>query len=231
VSIGTLNEGPLHQAIKSLYCGDGAREEVAVGDYVADVRGADDIIYEIQTAGFSALKTKLASLVDQHRVVLVHPVATVRYIVKLSEEPDLPPTRRRSPKRGSVAHVLDELVSIPTLLNHPNFELEVILIEVEELRRFDPKKVRRRNGWRVVHRSLQEVLGRERFSCAGDLFRMVPGALPEEFTTKELAQAMGQSRSLAQKLAYCLREAGEISICGKQGNALCYRLSAESVAG
>lgn len=228
MSIGTLNEGPLHQAIKSLYCGDGAREEVAVGDYVADVRGADDIIYEIQTAGFSGLKTKLATLVNAHQVVLVHPIPVVRYIVKLSEQPDEPATRRRSPKRGAVAHVLDELVSIPALLNHPNFELEVVLIEVEELRTFDPKKVRRRNGWRVVQRRLQEVLGTERFSCARDLWRMAPGDLPQEFTTRELAGAMDAPRSLAQKLAYCLREAGEISICGKQGNALCYRLAVAS---
>jgi len=225
VSIGTLNEGPLHQAIKTLYCGDGASEEVAVGDYVADVWGADDVIYEIQTAGFSSLKTKLARLVDEYRVVLVHPIAVVRYIVKLSDEPDQPATRRRSPKRGLVAHVLDELVSIPALLNHPNFELEVVLIEVDELRAFDPKKVRRRNGWRVVQRRLQEVRGKERFSCARDLLRLVPGALPEEFTTRELAAAMDAPRSLAQKLAYCLREAGEITICGKQGNALCYRLA------
>ena len=230
VSIGTLNEGPLHQAIKSLYCRDGAREEVAVGDYVADVRGADDVIYEIQTGGFSGLKTKLATLVAEHRVVLVHPIPVVRYIVKLSDQPDQPPSRRRSPKRGAVSHVLDELVSIPALLNHPNFELEVVLIEIEELRAFDPKKVRRRNGWRVVQRRLNEVLGTERFRCAADLLRMVPGALPDEFTTKELAEAMAEPRWLAQKLAYCLREAGEISISGKQGNALCYRLVSEARA-
>jgi hypothetical protein len=54
---------------------------------------------------------------------------------------------------------------------------------------------------------------------------MVPGVLPEEFTTRELALAMDQPRRLAQKLAYCLREAGEITICGKQGNALQYRLA------
>lgn len=231
MSIGTLNEGPLHQAIKSLYCGDGARSEVAVGGYVADVHGADDVIYEIQTAGFSSLKTKLGTLVNEHRVVLVHPVAVVRYIVKLSEQADQPATRRRSPKRGAVTHVLDELVSIPALLNHPNFELEVVLIEVEEFRAFDPKRVRRRNGWRVVQRRLQEVLGVERFSCARDLLRMAPGQLPDEFTTSELAEAMGEPRRRAQKLAYCLREAGEITICGKQGNALCYRLAGLSGAG
>ena len=223
MSIGTLNEGPLHQAIKALYLDDGASEEVAVGDFVADVVAADQTLVEIQTAGFGSLKRKLARLLEDYRVVLVHPIAAVRYIVKLPVDADQPASRRKSPKRGTVCHVLDELVSIPQLLSHPNFELEVLLIEEEELRSFDPKRVRRRGGWRVVQRRLQEVVGRERFKTPADLFRLAPGALPDTFTTADLASAMGEPRWLAQKLAYCLREAGEITICGKQGNALVYR--------
>ncbi len=229
MSIGTLNEGPLHQAIKSLYNGAGAREEVPIGDFVADVFGPDEVVYEIQTGGFGSLKKKLARLVEDHRVVLVHPIAEVRIIVKLPQAEDEQASRRRSPKRGCVAHVLDRLVSIPSLLNHPNFELEVLMIEEEELRTFDPRRVRRRDGWRVVQRRLGSVLGSERFTCAADLLRMAPGPLPAEFTTEDLAGAMGQPRWLAQKLAYCLREAGEISITGKRGNALCYRLARSGV--
>ena len=157
------------------------------------------------------------------RAHALHPIAAVRYIVKLPQEEDEPATRRRSPKRGAVSHVLDELVSIPRLLCHPNFELEVLLIEEEELRVYDPKKVRRRGGWRVVQRRLHEVLGRQRFSTPSDLFQLAPGDLPEEFSTADLATAMSEPRWLAQNLAYCLREAGEISISGKQGNALLYR--------
>tara|TARA_Y100001934_G_scaffold28540_1_gene30971 strand:- start:3525 stop:4217 length:693 start_codon:yes stop_codon:yes gene_type:complete len=229
VSIGTLNEGPLHQAVKALYLEEGATEEVTIGSFVADVVAADDTLVEVQTAGFGSMKRKLAALLEEHRVVLVHPIAAVRYIVKLPTEQDQPATRRRSPKRGTVSHVLDELVSIPTLLCHPNFELEVLMIEEEELRAFDPKRVRRRSGWRVVQRRLQEVLGRERFTSPADLFRLAPGDLPEEFTTADLAAAMDEPRWLAQKLAYCLRESGEITICGKQGNALRYQRGAASM--
>ena len=78
----------------------------------------------------------------------------------------------------------------------------------------------------MVQRRLQEVLGRERFQTPADLFRLAPGALPDTFTTADLAAAMDEPRWLAQKLAYCLREAGEITICGKQGNALIYERSA-----
>jgi hypothetical protein len=223
VSIGILNESPLHQALKAHYSLVDSRQEVAVGSFVADVLHADERIFEIQTSGFSGLRRKLEMVLEQHRVVLVHPIAHVRYIVKLAEDPDQEATRRRSPKRGAVAHVVGELVSIPHLLDHPNFELEVVLIEEEEVRRFEPGRSRRRHGWRTVQRRLSAVLETHRFGSSRDLFGLLHEPLPEVFNTADLALSMGQPRWLAQKLAYCLREAGQIEICGKQGNALCYR--------
>ena len=221
--IGTLNEGPLHQALKDLYLTANAEQEVTVGTFVADVRAGDDVIYEIQTGSFAPIRRKLAALVEHHRVVLVHPIAAIRYIVKLPESEDAEATRRRSPKRGSVAGIVRELVSIPHLLGHPNFEVEVVLTEEDEVRVFDPGRVRRRRGWRVVSRELTAVVDRYRLRCPEDLFSLVQGPLPDAFTTAELAAAMAEPRWLAQKLAYCLRESGAVEICGKSGNALVYR--------
>ncbi|MDP6374957.1 MAG: hypothetical protein QF921_05010 [Pseudomonadales bacterium] len=224
VIIGTLNEGPLHQALKTMYSSEGARLEVPVDGYVADVQGTDDVIYEIQTGSFSAIRDKLRRLVEGYQVVLVHPIARMRYIVKLPEEgSDEWVSRRRSPKRGAVSHVVDQLVSIPDLLNHPNFELEVVLIDEDELRVHDPKRIRHRNGWRVVQRRLIDVVEQVRIASASDLMDLVRSPLPATFTTADLAAAIDEPRWLAQKLAYCLRQAGEIVIDGKQGNALVYR--------
>jgi hypothetical protein len=228
VSIGLLNEGPLHQALKAHYSVTGARQEVAVAGFVADVLHPDQAIYEIQTSGFGNLRRKLEQVLDAHRVVLVHPIAQVRYIVKLADSPDQEATRRRSPKRGAVAHVAAELVSIPRLLNHPNFELEVVLTEEEEIRRHVPGTSWRRRGWQVVQRRLCGVLEQHRFRSAADLFRLLREPLPDVFSTADLAQSLGEARWLAQKLAYCLREAGELIICGKDGNALLYRRSSPS---
>ncbi|MDA1075187.1 MAG: hypothetical protein O3A63_10570 [Proteobacteria bacterium] len=221
MNIGTLNESPLHQSLKELYGDEHGQLEVAVEGYIADVVGSNNTLYEIQTAGFGSLKRKLASLLTSYRVVLVHPIAAQKFIVKLPDGEDQQVIRRKSPKKGSLNDVLDQLVSIPGFLNHPNFELEVVMTVEEELRIYDPD-VRRRNGWRVAQRSLTEVLGRRRFRNARDLFSLVPEPLPDAFTTADLASAMSAGRDLAQKLAYCLREAGEIQICGKTGNSLIY---------
>lgn len=226
MNIGVYNEGPLHQALKAHYAVSGSREEVPVGTFVADVQHPDDVIYEIQTGGFGAMRRKLEALLDAHRVVLVHPVAAVRYIVKVPESVDVVPRRRRSPKRGSLADVVSELVSIPRLLDHPNFELEVVLIEEEEVRCRAEGRAWRRHGWRVVERRLCRVLDRHRFASSADLFDLLQAPLPDLFTTAELASSLGQPRWLAQKFAYCLRVAGRIDVCGKRGNALCYRRAA-----
>ena len=45
--------------------------------------------------------------------------------------------RRRSPKRGTVEHLFEELVYLPDLLARRRFELEVLLTEEEEVRRQD----------------------------------------------------------------------------------------------
>jgi hypothetical protein len=227
--IGTLNEGPLHQALKARYLNRGDREEVPIGSYVADVvqerPDGDKVLYEIQTSGFSGLRRKLEHLLEEHRVVLVHPIAERRYIIKQRAEADqdLPPKRRRSPKKGRISHVLDSLVSIPELLDHPRFELEILLTHEEELRVPASGRAWRRNGWRVARRQLLEVVDAQRFSSSADLWDLVPGELPGVFTTRELAEAMGEPRWLAQKLAYCLRAVGAVEIVGKQGNALEYR--------
>ncbi len=222
MSIGTLNEGPLHQSLKALYLTPGATEEVPVDGFVADV-DTGDVLIEIQTVSFGSMRRKLEHLLAKRRVILVYPIAAVRYIVKLPTEPDTEATRRKSPKKGQLANLVEELVSIPGLLDHPNFELEVVLTEEEEIREFDPTRVRRRKGWRVVQRRLVEVRSQHRFACVADLWQLAPGHLPQEFTTADLASAMAAPRWLAQKLAYCLREAGAITLCGKRANALVYQ--------
>ncbi|MBX3706067.1 MAG: hypothetical protein KF911_05470 [Pseudomonadales bacterium] len=222
MTIGKLNESPLHEALKDLYSVADARQEVAIERFVADVVHPDEVIYEIQTAGFGRMRRKLETLLETRRVVLVHPVVAVRYIHKLGGDPDTEIRPRRSPRRGRPADVLQELVSIPDLLAHPNFELEVVMVELDEFR--VPGPVRRRAGWRVVERRLRDVLGRHRYRVPEDLFGLLAGVPPEPFSTRELALAMGAPRALAQKLAYCLRACGLIEPSGKTANTVLYQV-------
>jgi hypothetical protein len=219
--IGTLNEKPLHAALKKWYARPDDRFEVPVDGFVVDiVRG--DLLVEVQTGSFSGIKRKLAVLAAHHPVRLVYPVAREKWIVKLAKDGHGRLSRRKSPKRGAFEHVFVELVSFPQLLSDPNFSLDVLLIQEEESRRYDGKRGWRRGGWVTHERRLLEVVGRRLFETPADMRALLPNALDEPFTTSELAAAIARPRRLAQKMAYCLREMGVIAPVGKRGNAILY---------
>jgi len=220
--IGELNERSLHRALKAVYAVPGSATEQAIDGYVADIVVGERIV-EIHTGIFWPLKRKLPRLLEHHPVTLVHPIAEDRYIVKPAAVPGEDDTRRRSPKHGSVYGIFAALASIPALLDHPNFTLEVVMIVEEEVRVPDERRNRRRGGWTAVDRRLVEVLRTHRIESMADLFDMLDGSLPERFTTIDLATAMSSSRRLGQQAAFCFREAGISEICGKEGNALIYR--------
>jgi hypothetical protein len=221
LTISTFNEKPLHAALKEWYAQPGDQLEVPVDRFIADiVRG--DLLIEIQTTSFSSIKQKLLELTDDRPVRLVYPIARQKWIVKVAEDRRTQLSRRKSPKRGRVEDVFAELVSFPTLLASPNFSLEVLLIQEEEVRHHDPKRGWRRRGWLTHERRLLEVLDRQRFETPADMANLLPPTLPEPFTTSDLAASLPRPRRLAQRMAYCLREMQVIDPVGKQGNAILY---------
>ena len=221
-SIGELNERSLHRALKERYAVAGSETEQVIDGFVTDVV-ADGRIIEIQTGSFGPLRNKLTRLLDAHPVTLVHPIARDRYIVRAADDPALPPTRRRSPKHGSVFDVFSALVSIPTLLAHPNLTLEVVMTVEEDVRAPSERRGRWHRDWTRVDRRLVDVVETHTIASMADLFAMVDADLPDTFTTNDIATAMKSSRSLAQQAAYCFREGVVTEICGKDGRALVYR--------
>lgn len=222
--IGLLNEKPLHASLKQWYALPGDRFEVPVGRFVVDIV-RDDLLIEIQTRNFASINAKLCELTRSYEVRLVYPVVQEKWIVRPANADGGRIVRRKSPKRGRVEDLFWELVSIPRLLSHPNFSLEVLLIREEELRRYDGKRKRwRRRGWVTEGRRLVEVVDRRVFGNSADWLAFVPDEL-QSFTTKDLATVADTNRELAQKMAYCLREAKMIELIGRQGRANLYRVA------
>lgn len=216
-----MSEKPLHLALKQWYAKPDDQFEVPVDGFVIDiVRG--DLLIEIQTRNFTAIKPKLKKLVAHHPLRLVYPIAREKWIVKHAHDGRGQLSRRKSPKCGVVEHLFGELVRIPKLIIEPNFSLEVLLIQEEEVRRHDAKRAWRRRGWVTHERRLLKVLGGQTFETASDLAALVPTDLVDPFTTSDLAAALAQPRRLAQRMAYCLREMGAIAQVGKRGRAHLY---------
>ena len=226
--IGLLNEKALHASLKQWYARPGDRLEVSVDGFVIDIV-RNDLLIEIQTRNFSSIKSKLTNLVRCHRVRLVYPIVQEKWIVRSATDNGKRAIRRKSPKKGRMEDLFWELVSIPQLMLNPNFSLEVLMIRGEEVRRYNEAKRRVRKRWLLEGRRLLEVLDQRSFGHSADWLRFLPDGL-ELFTTSDLATRTNTRRELAQKMAYCLREARMIELIGKRGRANLYRVPSNDQA-
>jgi hypothetical protein len=224
--INTMQEKSLHAALKAWYARPGDRFEVEIGGYVIDLV-QDQLLIEIQTGNFSAIRGKLNALLPDHPIRLVYPIAQDRWIVKVAEDGRIQ-SRRKSPKHGSTFHAFQQLVYIPHLLTHHNLSLEVLLVQDEEILYQDGKGSWRRRGWSIFDRRLLAVVDSAVFTSPTDFLALLPPKLPEIFTTAELAKGIGLSRALAQKMAYCLKHMDIIDPVDKRGNTIVYRINADS---
>ena len=218
-SIGELRERSLHAALKRWYALPGDRTEVPLGGYVIDLVRRGTLI-EIQTRNFAKLACKLTRLVADHRVRLVFPIAQRKWIVTADAEAEGRVLRRRaSPKRGAYRDLFAELMRIPHLVGNPNFTLEALLVEVEELRCADGHGSWRRRGVSVVDTRLLKVCDHRRFRTADDCTRLLPRDLEDPFTNRSLARAGDMPASLAGMMTYTLRRIGALELVGRRNRA------------
>lgn len=221
--INTLNEKPLHAALKAWYARPGDLIESRMDGYLIDIiRG--NLLVEIQTRNFSALKRKLTRLTADHPVRLVYPIARQKWIVRTTVE-GVEIGRRRSPKRGTLDLLFLELVHVPDLMLNPNFSIEVLIIEEEEVRRRRARP-RWRHEWTTTERRLRDVVERKVFEGAASMAAFLPDDLLEPFTARDLATAAGRPLWLAQKMLYCLRRMALVETAGKRRNAFLYTRTA-----
>ena len=218
--ININNEKSLHLSIKQWYAVPGDRLEVKVDKYIIDLVREDSLI-EIQTKNFSAIGNKLRNLVKYNKVMLVHPIAIEKYIVTIEGTGEVI-SRRKSPKKGKVVDLFDELIRIPDLVLEENFILEILMTKEEEIRCKDGKGSWRRKGISIKDRKLLEVVEKITFKEGKDFLRFLPEELPVNFTNKQLAKTLKVTIYKARKITYCFRKMRIIKEVGKLKNELIF---------
>lgn len=210
-------ESTLHRQLKALYAGDAAACEIRVAGYRIDAV-VDHRLIEIQQASLSALRAKVARLLEAHRVLVVKPLFAHKTIVRCEPKSRRELSRRVSPAHATVWDLFLDLVHFVDVFPHPRLTLEVVLAEVEEFR--SPKS---RFSWRrtdrMTDRTLLDIRETHTFTTTRDLTALLPNTLPVEFTSSDVANATGLPRWWAQKVTYCLRRTGAVTALrrGKQG--------------
>jgi hypothetical protein len=219
--IGTLAEKSLHAGIKAWYGRSTDQFEVKVDGFVIDIVRGDQLI-EIQTRHFGAMKRKLKYLLNDHPVLLLHPIPQQKWIVRQTAVGE-PISRRKSPKKGQPLDLFSELMRIPHLLPHPNLVVGALLTQQEEIWRDDGQGSWRRKGWSLHDHRLLEVVELHTFAAPADLLTLLPLDLPQPFTNRQLAKLAKIRVNLAQRITYTLARCGALEQCGKASRAYTYR--------
>lgn len=223
--IAGVMESTLHRELKLLYAGTTEDVEVRVDGFRIDaVIGRT--LFEIQQASLGALREKVRTLLERHRVVVVKPIAARKLLLRKATKNGPIVSSRYSPLRQTLFHLFHDLVYFVKVFPHRRLTLEVVLVEQEEIR---VTKVRRRRfgpDYRVEDVRLTKVVSKTQFRTVADLRALLPVGLPSQFTTADLAREAGIPRWLAQKMAYCLRETGAVSSLGKRGRSWLYQVRA-----
>ena len=216
-------ETSLHRQLKLQYADAAHQTEVRVGQYRIDAISAGRLI-EIQHGGLSAIRDKVLDLVTEHELLVVKPLVVSKQLVQQQRAAGPVLRRRKSPKRGRLIDIFEELVYFTSVFPHPNLWLEIVLVDIEEWRY--PGHGRRRRwstrDYEIEDQKLLKIHGSYRLHKAQDLRKLAPARLPRRFDTAKLAQALNIDRGVAQRIAYCYRKMGTATQVAKRGNTLLY---------
>ncbi len=224
LGIGTLSEKTTHAILKHYYEPDARWHEVPVAGSVADVCDGARIL-EIQTAGFNRLREKLDKFLPLMPVTIIYPIPHVKYVSWIDPETGAMSDRHKSPKKGSGYEAFRELYRIRPYLRHPNLNICLVLLDMDEFRLLDGWS---RNKKRGSHRYDRIPLSIHReiwLEQPEDYMQLLPIELPERFTTKDYAKAAKVSSSLASTGLLMLMELGIVRRVGKTGNAYLYEVA------
>ncbi len=208
--INTLKESALHRTLKTLYSlEDGCRVEAEQDGKIYDIVDGAGSIIEIQTQNLSKLFDKAdAALKAGRRFKIVHPVA-IRKTIELYGSDGLI-SRRASPKRGCIYHILRELTGLYPLLLHDGFTLEVLLIRMTERRartetavQSENKRRRFKRNWIKTDKLLEEIIETKVFSRAEDYLRLIPEGTPHEFSSRMLQECILNDKQLPASAGSC----------------------------
>ena len=221
--INLYSEHSLHARHKVYLAGPGDRLEVPVDGKVVDLVRADGELVEVQTGRLGNIVPKVLALADRgHRVRVVHPIPVEREIRRLDPKTEELLSVRKSPKRGDIYSLFDELVQAKGLIASRNVTVEVMLVRSAEIKIRDGSGSWRRRGDRTVDRELVEVLSSRCFRTRGQWLALIPKALPAPWSSSALGEALGIDADRARKILYCLAREGLLAEAGKDGRRKTY---------
>ena len=214
--------------MKAEYCGKSDRTEQKVEGYIIDIVKRKGLV-EIQTTNFAKIKPKLHKLLRKYKITLVYNIPAIKWIIMTDKNGNIV-SIRRSPKRGHVFHLFEELIYLTDIIPNPNLSLEVVMTEEEEIRQDDGKGSWRRRGISIRDRKLVRIIERIKMNGKWDYIKILPEKIKEPFSTKDISNALSVSIYLSRKILFCLKKIKVIEDVGKKGNLILYKMASIEVS-
>lgn len=222
--IGTLKEKTVHAVLKNYFEPNQTKQEIRIHGYVADIC-SDHGIIEVQTRNFNHLRGKLAAFLEEGPVTVVYPIPYIKWLRWIDENTGEITDRRKSPKKGTPYMAFYELYKIKEFLLHPNFQLCLILLNMEEYRLLNGWSRDKKRGSSRYERIPVELIEEIWIHNRKDYRKLIPEQLKEEFVSRDFKKETGLSLASAQIALNILYYVGAVERTGKKGNAYCYRIA------
>ena len=222
-SIGTLSEKTTHIILKNYYEPDVDKQEISVGNYVADIFTGQEII-EIQSAGFGKMRDKLEAFLPEYPVTIVHPIPYIKRLIWIDQETGDLSNPHRSPKKGSVYDAFLELYRIRDYLEDRHLTVKLLLLELEEyklLNGYGKNRKIRASKYDRIPLDIKEEIVIER---PEDLMQFVPLELEEPFTVMQFAKAAHINERMARLVIKLYCYYGMMEHTGKDGRTYLYEI-------
>ncbi|HHU28483.1 TPA: hypothetical protein GXZ54_04915 [bacterium] len=221
--IGMMKEKTLHLVIKE-YFGDGGLVEHKIKNYHVDVFKNGKVI-EIQTGNFDKLRKKLDVLLKEYQVMIVYPIAYMKWVSYINPNTGEISKKRLSPKRGNIYDCFKELYKIKFYLDNPNLSLCLLLIDMYEYKLLNGYSEDKRKGASKVERYPCSLKSEIYFNSTIDYLKFLPLTLPKRFTTKDYASHCKIRLKNAQLGLHLIHYLKIIERVDKIGNLIVYQIS------
>ncbi|MFA5852260.1 MAG: hypothetical protein WC820_06140 [Spirochaetales bacterium] len=221
--INLYSEYSLHAQLKEYLAKPGDRLEALIEGKVVDLVRADGELVEVQTGHLGQLRQKVLALAEKgYRVRVVYPISATRELRRLDPVTNELLFVRKSPKRGDIFDLFNELARAPELIATHNVMVEILMIRSVETKVRDGSGSWWRKGDRTVDKELVEVISSRDFRTPGQWLAIIPRSLASPWTSAALGEALGIDSRRARKILYCFCRAGLLVESAKAGRYKTY---------
>lgn len=209
--INVYNESSLHKALKEIYALKyNGRTEVKMAGHIYDIVTDCNDVIEIQTQSLSSLYSKINDTlnVQNMNMRIVYPIVVSKTILVFDEN-GKQLSKRKSPKKGSIYDLFNEVTKIYPFLLNSNFIFETVEIEMEEYRIKTSESLviknrcsRRKKNWVKTDKVLKSLHSSSVLCTEEDYLNLLPEGLSLEFCAKDVSKCFiehGFSKAVAKK--------------------------------